>query len=58
MRGVQQAKTRANVLKNLDAITALWIRDFAQKYLPTKVTAFLTICFTSTKAFFVRLWKR
>lgn len=45
MRGVQQAKARVNVLQNLDAITALWIRDFAQKYLPTKVTAFLTIMF-------------
>lgn len=37
MRGVQQGKARLNVMKNLDSTTTLWIRDFAQKYLPTKV---------------------
>lgn len=37
MRGVQQSKARSDALSNLDSTTALWIRDFAQKYLPTKV---------------------
>lgn len=38
IRGVQQAKARENVLQFHDLISVLWIRDFAQKFLPTKVT--------------------
>lgn len=57
MRGVQQSKARSDAFNGLDAATAFWIRDFAKKYLPTKVT----ICtlflekkfFMPSKSFFV-----
>lgn len=37
IRGVQQSKARSEAFKNLCSTWAIWIRDFAQKYLPSKV---------------------
>lgn len=37
MRGLQQSKARSNAFTNLGPTDSLWIRDFAQKYNPTKV---------------------
>lgn len=45
IRGVQQAKARANALNNLQQSNGLWIRDFAQKYNPNKVRIFYFLRF-------------
>jgi hypothetical protein len=37
IRGVQQSKAREDSFTSLQSTTAIWIRDFAQKYNPTKV---------------------
>lgn len=37
LRGVQQSKARTNAFQELGTTKALWMRDFAQKYNPTKV---------------------
>lgn len=37
VRGVQQTKARTDAFANLDQTSAIWIRDYAQKFLPTKV---------------------
>lgn len=37
LRGVQQSKARAKSFKELGPTHALWVRDYAQKVLPTKV---------------------
>lgn len=54
MRGVQQSKARSNVMQHLDLKTTLWIRDFAQKYLPTKVYCFLAFNFNSINIFLLQ----
>lgn len=38
MRGEQQSKARSSAFKELSSTQALWVRDFAQKVLPSKVT--------------------
>lgn len=51
MRGVQQSKARCAALDELENSDALWIRDFAQKYNPTKVhKLFLNFFATYIKA--------
>lgn len=37
MRGVQQSKARSKAFQTLGLTLALWLRDYAQKFLPTKV---------------------
>lgn len=37
LRGVQQSKARATAFSELDESKALWLRDYAQKVIPTKV---------------------
>lgn len=37
LRGVQQSKARSSAFSLLGPTTALWIRDYAQKVLPSKV---------------------
>lgn len=37
LRGVQQSKARSEAFKDLGPTNALWMRDYAQKVLPSKV---------------------
>lgn len=37
MRSVQQSKARTDAFQELEATSAVWIRDYAQKFNPTKV---------------------
>lgn len=44
MRGVQQSKARSDAFSNLDQTSAIWLRDYAQKVLPSKVASSSNIC--------------
>lgn len=53
LRGVQQTTARENAFKELGLTIALWIRDYAHKYVPTKVLLQKSFCLFIFKVYFI-----